>query len=156
MSLHATVKSQIKEAMLAKDAVRLSVVRGLVAAFTNELVAKGRKPQEELADDEALAVIRRAVKQRKDSIEQFTKGNRKDLADAETAELGVLEKYLPRMMTRDEIKKFVEAKRAALGAVDKSKLGQFMGAIMKELKGKADGAEVKGVVEEIANVGYTL
>ncbi len=68
MSLHATVKNQINEALVAKDGIGLSVGRGLVAAFTNELVAKSRKPTEELNDEEALAVIRRAVKQRKDSI----------------------------------------------------------------------------------------
>ena len=149
MSLHTTIKGQIKEAMLAKDALRLSVVRSLVAAFTNELVAKQRKPTEELSDEDALAVIRRAVKQRKDSIEQFTKGGRKDLADSEMAELSVLETYLPQMMSREDIKKIVLAKKAALGDVDKSKIGQFMGSIMKELKGKADGADVKAVVEDI-------
>jgi uncharacterized protein YqeY len=135
--------------MLTKDAVRLSVVRGLVAAFTNELVAKGRKPTGELSDDEALAVIRRGVKQRKDSIEQFEKGGRKDLVDAEKSELAVLETYLPQMMSRDEIRKIAEVKKAELGLTDKAKLGQFVGFLMKELKGKADGADVKAVAEEL-------
>src|SRR3989344_3512280 len=90
MSLQNDIKGQIKEAMLAKDQVRLLVVRGLVAAFTNELVAKSRKPTEELSDEEALAVIRRSVKQRKDSIGQFKAGGRQDLVDAESAELSVL------------------------------------------------------------------
>lgn len=137
--------------MLAKDALRLSVVRSLVAACTNELVAKSRKPQGELSDEEVLSVIRRAVKQRKDSIEQFTKGKRADLANAESAELAILEKYLPQMMTQDEIKKVALAKRAELGITDKSKLGQFVGTLMKELKGKADGALVKAVVENLFN-----
>lgn len=149
MTLHSTVKSQIKEAMLAKDPVRLGVVRSLVAAFTNELVAKQRKPTEELSDDDALAVIRRAVKQRKDSIEQFTAGGRKDLAESEAAELAVLEKYLPQMMSRDDIKKVAVAKKAELGITDKAKLGQFVGMLMKELKGRADGMDVKTVVEEL-------
>lgn len=147
--LHSNIKSQIKEAMLAKEAVRLSVVRGLVAAFTNELVAKGRKPTEELSDEETLAVIRRAVKQRKDSIEQFKAGGRNDLVEAESAELAILEKYLPKMMSREEIKKIAEVKKTELGIVDKSKMGQFMGALMKELKGKADGGDVKEVVEKL-------
>ncbi len=149
MSLHTTIKGQIKEAMLAKDALRLSVVRSLVAAFTNELVAKQRKPTEELSDEDALAVIRRAVKQRKDSIEQFTAGGRQDLVDAESDELGVLEKYLPQMMSRDEIKKVAEKKKAELGITDKAKLGQFIGMLMKELKGKADGGDVKAIAEEL-------
>ncbi|MDO8482265.1 MAG: GatB/YqeY domain-containing protein [bacterium] len=149
MPLHTTIRSQIKEAMLAKDALRLSVVRGLVAAFTNELVAKQRKPTEELSDDDVLSVIRRAVKQRKDSIEQFTAGGRQDLVESEAAELSVLEKYLPQMMSREEIKKVAEAKKAELGITDKTKLGQFVGTLMKELKGKADGADVKAVAESL-------
>ncbi len=149
MSLQTDIKGQIKEAMLAKDQLRLGVVRGLVAGFTNELVAKGRKPTEELSDDDVLSVIRRAVKQRKDSIEQFKAGGRQDLVDVETAELSVLEKYLPQMMSRDEIKKVAEAKKAELGITDKSKLGQFVGTLMKELKGKADGADVKAVAESL-------
>jgi hypothetical protein len=149
MSLHTQIKSQIKEAMLAKETLRLSVVRGLVSAFTNELVAKSRKPQEELSDEEVLAVIKRSVKQRKDSIEQFTAGGRKDLAESEAAELQILEKYLPKALGRDEIQKVAEAKMAALGIKDKSKIGQLVGAVMKELKGGADGADVKAVVEEL-------
>ena len=149
MSLQSDIKAQIKEAMLAKDQLRLGVVRGLVAAFTNELVAKQRKPTEELSDEEVLAVIRRAVKQRKDSIEQFKSGGRQDLVDSESAELSVLEKYLPQMMSRDEIKKAAEKKKAELGITDKAKLGQFVGMLMKELKGKADGGDVKAVAESL-------
>ena len=149
MSLQTTIKGQIKEAMLAKDQVRLLVVRSLVAAFTNELVAKGKKPTEELSDEDALAVIKRAVKQRKDSIEQFTSGGRSDLADSEKTELVILEKYLPQTMSRDEIKKIAEAKKIELGITDKAKLGQFVGMLMKELKGKADGGDVKAVAESL-------
>lgn len=149
MTLHLTIKGQIKEAMLARDQLRLGVVRGLVAAFTNELVAKNRKPTEELSDEDVLSVIRRAVKQRKDSIEQFKAGGRQDLVDVEASELSVLEKYLPQMMSRDEIKKVAEAKKTELGITDKSKLGQFVGTLMKELKGKADGADVKSVAESL-------
>lgn len=149
MSLHTAIKGQIKEAMLKRETVRLGVVRGLVASFTNELVAKGRKPTEELSDEETLSVICRSVKQRKDSIEQFRKGGREDLALSEETELAILETYLPKMMSRDEIKKIAAAKKAALGIIDKSKLGQFVGILMKELKGKADGSDVKAVAEEL-------
>lgn len=147
MSLHQDIVAQIKEAMKAKDAVRLGVVRGLAAAFVNELVAKGRKPTEVLPDEEALTVIRRSVKQRKDSIEQFTKGGRKDLADAEAAELNILETYLPAQMSGEEISKVVAAKKAELGVADKKEAGKLMAAVMKELKGKADGAAVKAAVD---------
>jgi len=144
MSLHEEIKGQIKEAMMAKDAVRLTTLRGLVSAFTNELVATQRKPQDFLTDEEVLAVIKRNVKQRKDSIQQFTDGGRADLAESEQSELSILEKFLPQMMSRDEIKKVVEAKKAELGEVNQ---GLLMKAIMTDLKGKADGADVKAVVD---------
>ncbi len=149
MSLQTDIKSEIKEAMLAKDSTRVLVVRGLVAAFTNELVAKGKKPTEELSDEDVLNVIRRNVKQRKDSIEQFTAGGRADLAESEKAELAILEKYLPKMMSKEDIKKIADAKQKELGITDKSKIGQFVGMLMKELKGKADGADVKEVAESL-------
>lgn len=147
--LHDTIKEEIKKAMLAKDTVRLETMRSVSAAFTNELVAKKRTPQEKLADDDALAVIKRLAKQRKDSIEQFEKGGRQDLADKEKQELGILEAFLPAMMSKEEIRKVAEAKKAELGIADKSKLGQLVGAVMKELKGKADGNDVKEVADEM-------
>jgi len=151
MSLHKDIHSQIKEAMIAHETVRLTVLRGLITAFTNELVARSKKPQDELIDEEAIAVIRRAVKQRKDSIDQFTKGNRLDLVASEEAELNILETFLPQMMSQDDIKKIAEAKKAELGITDKAGLGKFMGVLMKELKGQADGDDVKEVVEKLFN-----
>jgi len=148
MSLQQNIKGQIKEAMKAKDEVRLAVVRGLAAAMTNELVAKGKKPTDELTDDEALAVIKRASKQRQDSIAQFTAGGREDLAANEEAELKIIEEYLPAQMPREEIEKIAKAKIAELGA-DKSKLGVLIGVVVKETKGTADGAVVKEVVQEL-------
>ncbi len=149
MSLHKDIHAKIKEAMIAKDTVRLTVLRGLVSAFTNELIAKGKKPQEELPDDDAISVIKRAVKQRKDSIEQFTKGNRMDLVETETAELKILETFLPQTMSKEEIKKIAETKKAELKITDKAGMGKFMGVLMKELKGQADGNDVKEVVESL-------
>lgn len=147
MSLQKQIRDSIKEAMMAKDTVRLTVLRGLTTAFTNELVAKGQTPQSELSDEDTLNVIRRNVKQRKDAIEQFTAGGRADLAESEQAELAILETYLPQMMSKEEIKTIAEAKKAELGITDKSKMGMFMGTLMKDLKGKADGNDVKEVVE---------
>lgn len=145
--LHEEIKGKIKEAMLAKDTVRLEVYRGMVAAFTNELVAKGKKPQEWLNDEEALAVITRLSKQRKDSIDQYTKGGRMDLVSEEQAQLAVIETFLPAMMSKDEIKTFAVAKQADLGITDTTKKGMLMSALMKDLKGKADGTDVKDVVD---------
>ena len=149
MAIQQQIRDEIKKAMLAKEALRLEVMRGLLAAFTNELVATKRTPQEPLPDEDALKVIKRAANQRKDSIEQFEKGNRKDLAEKERAELAIIETFLPKMMGKDEIRKVAEAKKAELGVTDKSKMGIFMGAVMKELKGQADGADVKEVVESL-------
>ncbi|HAS84630.1 MAG TPA: glutamyl-tRNA amidotransferase [Candidatus Yonathbacteria bacterium] len=149
MSLHEQIKGEVKEAMKAKDAVRLSVVRNMVSAFTNELVATGKTPQDTLDDAGVLKVIKRLANQRKDSIEQFINGGRPELADSEKAELAILEKYLPPLMSRDEIKKIALAKKEAFGVTDKSKAGQLTGAIMKELAGKADGGDVKAVVDEL-------
>ncbi len=149
--MHEQIKSEIKEAMLKKDEVGLSVLRGLLAAFVNELVSQKRKPQEILSDEDAVTVVKRSAKQRKESIEQFTKGGRVDLAKTEEAELVYLQKYIPAGMSVEEIKKVVLAKKEEMGVTDKSKLGQLVGAVMKELKGKADGADVKKAVEEIFN-----
>ena len=147
--LHKQIKEGIKIAMLAKDTVRLTVLRGLLTAFTNELVATKRKPQEELSDEEIITVIRRAVKQRKDSIDQFRKGGREELASAEELELKILETFLPRMMSKEDVKKKVVEMKEKIGIADKAKIGQLIGATMKELNGAADGTDVKEAAESL-------
>lgn len=147
--LHEQIKNQIKEAMKARDSVRLEVMRGLVTAFTNELVATGKTPQDMLSNEEAIKVITRASKQRKDSIEQFTKGNRTDLVEVEKAQLAIIEEFLPKLMERSEVEKFVEEKFSALEVKDPTKKGLFMSSIMKDLKGKADGSLVREVVDKL-------
>ena len=139
------------EAMKAKDTMRLGVLRGLLAAFTNEAVAKKRKPDEELPDEEALSVISRAVKQRKDSIEQFEKGGRKDLADAEKAEMKILETYLPTQMSREEVVEYVKKKQVdpTMPEATRGNKNQFICFVMKELKGRASGTMVKEAVENL-------
>jgi uncharacterized protein YqeY len=117
--------------------------------MTNEVVAKKRKPDEFLTDDEAVAVVKRAANQRKDSIEQFEKASRDDLAEPERAELAILESYLPTQMSRDEIAVIARTKMAELGVSGKADAGKFTGTLMKELKGKADGADVKAVVDSL-------
>ncbi len=149
MSLHTQIKEDIKKAMLARDTVRLNALRNLSAAFTNELVAKGQKPQGELSDDLALAVIKRLSNQRKDSIDQFEKAGRNDLVKDEKDELEILETFLPKMMSKEEIKKVVEVKKAELRVTDKAGIGKLIGAVAKELKGKADGSDIKSVVESL-------
>lgn len=148
MALHQQIQGELKESMKAKDAVKLRTVRSMLTAFTNELVATGSTPQGTLDDEKVLGVIKRLAKQRKESIVQYEAAGRPELAEPEKEELAVLESYLPQMMSREEIKPIVAAKMAELGAVDKSKMGVLVGAVMKELGGKADGADVKAVVEE--------
>ena len=143
------IQEQIKEAMRAKDTVKLTTLRGMLASFTNEAIALKRKPQDKITDEEAVAVIHRLAKQRKDSIEQFEKGGRKDLADNEKAELKILTEFLPEQMAEEEIRKIVNNKKAEMGINDKSKMGQLMGAVIKETKGQADGSLIKKIVEEI-------
>ena len=148
MSLHKQIKDGIKEAMIKKDTLRLTVLRNILSTFNNEMIAK-KITAEELSDEDATTIIRKLVKQRKDSIDQFTKGNRMDLVQAEESEMKILEALLPQLMSREEIEKIVKAKIETAGSVDKSKLGQFMGGIMKELKGKADGMLVKEILESL-------
>lgn len=151
------IREDMTAAMKARDTLRVMTLRGAIAAFTNYLVEKGRKPTEEVSDEDALVVIRRSVKQRKDSIEQFRNGKREDLAQKEEAELEILESYLPAQMSREQVeevaKKLKEkmAKTATGGSPDAANIaafrGKFIGMVMKELKGQADGAVVKEVVE---------
>ncbi len=147
--LHEQIKNKIKEAILTKNTVLLETLRSMVAGFTNELVAKGRKPNEILTDEEALAVITRLSKQRKDSIEQYKKGNREDLVKEETAQLQILETYLPELMDKSEVEKVAKIKKEKLGISDATKKGVLMSALMKDLKGKADGSVVKEVVDSL-------
>lgn len=143
----ADLKEMMKDAMRAKDSVKLGVVRGLISACTNEAVTKGKGPDGVLTEDEVLSVVMRAAKQRKDSIEQFTAGGRPELAESEKAELAILETMLPAQMSRDEIVAAVTAKAAEMGVTDKTGANKVMGALMKDLKGKADGTIVKEVVD---------
>ena len=149
MTLHETLKSELPEAMKARDEVRVRTLRGLITMATNELVAKRKKPTELLTDEELLVVLKRAANQRKESIDQFERAGRTDLSAHERDELTVIEAYLPAQMSREDIEKVARAKQAELGMSDKSKAGMLVGAVMKELAGKADGADVKAVVDAL-------
>jgi len=150
--MHEKIQEQIKNALRAKDNIRLTTLRSMIAAFTNESVALKRTPKDKLLDSEAVAVIRRLVKQRKDSIEQFKKGGRQDLVDNEKAELKVLEEFLPARMSEDKIREIVK-KILRQAQDDNSPIlknkGAFVGTVIKETRGEADGALVKKIVEEI-------
>jgi len=142
-------------AMKAKDDLRVQTLRGALAAFVNELVAKGRKPTEELADNDAVTVLKRLAKQRKEAAEVYVKGGRAELAEKETKELKLIEEYLPQMASREEIEKVARVKMQELGIVAGSpaeasaKAGKLTGAVMKEFAGRADGNDVKEVVQNL-------
>ncbi|PCH91334.1 glutamyl-tRNA amidotransferase [Candidatus Kaiserbacteria bacterium] len=146
--LHTTLKEEAKEALKAHEEVRLTTLRSIISAITNELVAQHQKPSEMLDDKGVEAVIKKAVKQRKDSIEQFEKGGRDDLAAREKEELAILEKYLPDQASPEEIEKVVISVLEKLGEIDPTKSGIVVGAVMKEMQGTADGTLVKEIVAE--------
>ncbi|MFA6554083.1 MAG: GatB/YqeY domain-containing protein [Candidatus Paceibacterota bacterium] len=149
MTLHQNIKEQIKEAMRAKDTVRLDTLRGLNALFLNEMLAQ-KITTEFLPDEKVLALIKRSVKQRQDSIRQFEIGKRADLADKEKAELVILESFLPAGATKEEImvvaSKVIENLKKQ-GSFDAKAIGKITGQVMKELGGRADGNDVKIVLE---------
>lgn len=149
MTIHETLKKSIPDALRARDEVKLRTLRSLVTAMTNEVVAKKRKPDEYLNDDESIVVLKRAASQRKDSIEQFEKAARTDLSEPEKAELTIIEAYLPAQMSQEEIMIIAKAKLVELGISNKADTGKFIGALMKELKGRADGGDVKAVVDNL-------
>ncbi len=143
------IREQMKQAMRDKDQVALDTYRGVLSAFTSELVATGKTPQDEVSDDLALKVIQKLIKQRKDAISQFEAGGRADLADEEKKQLAFLEKFQPAQMSEAEIRTIAEAKKTELGITDKAKAGVLTGAVMKAVAGQADGSVVKAVVESL-------
>src|SRR3989344_162980 len=135
------IRTDMIAAMKARDSLRVETLRGALAAFTNELVAKGKKPTEEVLDTDAVTVLKRLAKQRKEAAEQYQKGGRAELADKESAELKIIEEYLPQMASREEIEKVVRKKMQELGleagppAGAKGKGGKLRGGGMKEIQG---------------------
>jgi uncharacterized protein YqeY len=144
MSLKDQITEDMKTAMRAKDAPRLLTIRGLMAAM------KQREVDERITLDDAaiVGIIDKLVKQRKDSITQFTAGNRPDLVEKESAELVVLEGYLPQRLGADAIAAEVAAIVAQLGAAGPGDMGKVMAAVKSRLAGKADMAQVSAAVKQ--------
>lgn len=148
MTLQEQIKEQMKEAMRAKEQTKVMTLRGLMSAFTNELVAQGKMPTDSLTDQEAITVITREAKRRKDSIQQYSDAGREELAADEKEELAILETFLPELMTEEEVTAHIIAKKEEMGITDPSQKGQFIGAVMADLQGKADGAMVNRIINE--------
>jgi len=150
--LFQTITDDMKNAMRNKNKIELNAIRSLFSAIKTEAINQGNR--EEIADETCITVIKKQVKQRKDSIEQFTKGGREDLAENEKKELTILEKYLPEMMSKEAIEKIVLEAKNKNGITEKQDFGKLMGIIMKKLKAEkleADGNIVKESVQKILN-----
>lgn len=145
--LKQNLKDQLKEAMLAKDALRTQVLRFILSGITYYEINKGGAGYEATEED-VLGVINKEAKQRKDSIVEFEKAGRQELADKEKSELAIIQTYLPEQMGEDEVKKLVEEAVAATNATSPADIGKVMGALMPKVKGKADGGLVSRLVRE--------
>lgn len=147
MSLLTTLNEDMKQAMRAKDKETLQVIRMLKASIQNEQIKKGQ----DLNDEEELTVLSREMKQRRDSLSEFEKADRTDLADKVKKEIVIVEKYLPAQLSEEEIRTIVSEAITATGATSPKEFGKVMGAVMPKVKGKADGNQVNAVVKELLN-----
>lgn len=149
-TVYNTLMADMKEAMKARDAVKTAVLRSLKTALTEkEIAARTDGSRTELSDETVIQVLMKSAKQRKDSITQFEGAGRTDLADIEKAELAVIESYLPKMMSEEEIRSIAAEVIAAVGAKGPADMGKVMGGLMPRVKGKADGGLVNTVVKAL-------
>ena len=146
-NIHEELKKELKEAMKAKEETKLSVIRDLVSSFSNEAVANGNKPDTILSDEDALTVIKRKAKQRKDSIESFEKANRDDLIEKEKAELEIIEEYLPEQLSDEKLEEIIGEVIEETGASSMADMGQVMGKAMEKVGAQADGNRVSEIVK---------
>ena len=146
MSIETTVNDQMKAAMRAKDKVRLTALRGIRAGIIEALKEDG---SESLSDERALVVIKKLAKMRRDSVESYTAGGREDLAEAEAAELAIIEEFIPAGPAEAVVRTWVEEAIAATKATSKREIGKVMGFVMKAHKGQVDGAVVKDIAGEL-------
>jgi hypothetical protein len=143
MSLKDQIQKDLIENMKARNEAAVGAIRMLKTAIMKVETAGEAKTA---TDEEIIQLVNKEIKQRKDSIEQFEKGNRPELAAKEKAEMAFLEKYMPAQMSEDEIKAIIKEGMAATGATTKADMGKVMGAIMPKVKGKADGGLVNKLV----------
>lgn len=147
MSFSAQLTEDIKNAMKAKDSVALNVIRGLKSALKYAAIEK-LGAEGELAEADAMAVVRKEIKKRQDSVASYEQAKRQDLADTEKAEIAVLEKYLPAAMSAEEITTLVESIIAELGATSKKEMGAVMKVLQERTAGRADGKTLSGEVSK--------
>lgn len=148
MNVTEQINHDIKQAMLAKQSERLSVLRGIKAALMNVAIEKAGGPQGQLADADAVAVIRKQVKQRQDSIESFQKGGRPELAAKEQSEIEILQTYLPQGLSAEQLDALIEETIRETGATDKAQMGAVMKALGPKVAGRADGKTLSQAVQK--------
>lgn len=144
MSLNVKLTNDLKEAMIARDELRVSTIRFLLADMKNYKIEK----QRELEDEDIVTLLERQVKRHRESIEAFEKGNRTEMADKEKKELSILQSYLPEQMSREEIEKEVTLVIASSSATSITEMGRLMGMLSAKLKGKADMGLVSDLVKQ--------
>ncbi len=141
------IRDELKQAMLARDTEKTSVLRMVISAIGYFETQKGGAGYI-ATDDEVLAVVQKEAKQHRDSIEQFKSAGREELVEKEEKEIAILEKYLPKQMGDDEVVRLVDEAIAATGASSAADIGKVMGTLMPKVKGKADGGLVSRLVKE--------
>ncbi len=146
MTLLERLNAEIKQAMLAKDADRLGTLRLLKSAIG---YAQIEKKNENLPDTDVVAIIQKEVKKRRDSIDQYEKGGRPELAAKEASEAIVLESFLPKQLSPEELEQLVKATIAEVGATSKKDMGAVMKAVQAKVAGRADGKSISGLVGKL-------
>lgn len=146
MDIYEKIESQMKDALRNKDDVTLSVMRMLMAAVKNTEIAKKVK---KLDEADVIQVIQKTVREHKESIEQFEKGNRPDLVEKEKKELAILQKYVPPQMSEEDILNIVKGVVQETGVTSKADMGKVMKAVMEKVKGKADGKTVNRLLMSV-------
>ena len=146
MAIVDDVTSQMKDAMRAKDTLRLATLRSMRTAFLNEMKKDG---SDSVSDEVCETLMRKIEKQRKESIDAFVKGDRPEMAEAERAELAVIQEFLPQLADEAQTRAWVEEAVAQTGATEAKDMGKVMGALMKAHKADIDGNLARGIVQEL-------
>lgn len=147
MSLKDRISEEIKVAMKAKDKVRLETVRSIKKVILEKESTLRSQGQETLTESQELEVLTQLAKQRRDSIEQYRKAGREDLVEQESQELAILEEYLPKQLSDEEVAAIIDEVIASVGATSAKDMGKVMGAVMQQLKGRADGQKIQAMVK---------
>lgn len=148
MSIKEKIMNDLKDAMKAKKADELRVLRSLKSKILEKEISERKGGEATISDDQVIEVLMKAAKQRNESIDQFEQGGRDDLVEKEKQELEIIESYLPEMMDDDAIRDEVLKQIDKMGATSMADMGKVMGVVMSKLKGKAEGGDVSRIVKE--------